>query len=185
MNNKLIFKSSNAHKVNEFKRLFGDTEIVVESGEDLREVSGTIDEVVVYKALEAGENVLVEDTTMIINGKEEIEIKWKYNDLQTGDKLTWIISLGVFREGRVDVYRGQIDCVVNRNLGADGVVFEPFIVPIENNPEEISFTQLSLVIDKDIIDPRAMAVKELLSEQPLFSKNIEDIAPWTGAWQND
>lgn len=185
MSNILTFKSSNAHKINEFKRLFGDTEILVESGDDLREVAGSIDEVVVYKAIEAGENVLVEDTTMIINGKEEIEIKWKYNDLKTGDKLIWIISLGVFRNGRVEVYRGQIDCVVDRSLGTDGVVFEPFIVPVDKNPNRLSFTQLALAVDKDTIDPRAMAVKELLSNNPVLTRAIENIAPWTGAWQND
>lgn len=171
----LVLKSSNKYKISEYKRLLKDVDIDVQEGEDLKEVVGSIDEVIIYKTLNAGENVLVEDTAFIVNGKEEIEIKWKQNELITGDEVTWIISLGLFKEGKIIVYRGMIDAVVNKELGTDGAYFEPFIVPLDLNPDKMSYTELAKIIDKDLIDPRAMAVDNLLEGVPELVVPIEII----------
>ena len=181
----MILKSSNPYKISEYKRLLANTDISIEKGEDLREVLGSINEVIIYKAIDAGENVLVEDATLIINGVEEVEIKWKLDSLKTGDEVTWIISLGILNNGIIRVYQGSIDVIVDRSLGMDGVAFEPFFVPIENNPDKLSYTVLAKTINKDIIDPRAKAVSKLLNGKIDIVAEREDFPTWTGAYQND
>lgn len=181
----IILKSSNAYKISEFTRLLKDTEVKVEPGEDLKEVLSNIDEVITYKSFMAGEGVLVEDTTMIINGKEEVEVKWKYKDLQTGDQVRWFISLGVLIEGKIKVYKGFLDTIVDRSLGEEGEAFEPFLIPLRDNPEKLSYTVLSQKINKDIIDPRADAVRKFLADTPDFEVDAAELSPWTKQWQND
>jgi len=181
----LILKSSNPYKISEYTRLLKDTEVKVEAGTDLKEVLADKDTVILYKAIAGGNNVIVEDTVLEINGVEEVEIRWKWKDLQTGDKIKWIISIGVLQNNEVKVYRGEIEAIVDRSFGMDGEAFEPFIVPLKNNPNKISYTLLSKEIDKDIIDPRAMAVQKLLNKEPVFVKNINDIPQWIGDYQND
>jgi len=181
----LILKSSNQYKIKEYNRLLANTEVKVEAGADLKEVLADKDTVITYKAIAGGDNVIVEDTVLIINGKEEVEIRWKYQDLKTGDNVKWIISIGVLQNGEVKVYRGETEAIVDRSFGNDGEAFEPFLVPVKNNPNKISYTLLGKEIDKDIIDPRAMAVQKLLNNDPVFVKNIKDIPIWTGDYQND
>jgi len=157
-------QSSNAYKISEFTRLFGDTNIIVEEGKDLKEVLGSIDEVVVYKSKAAGMDILIEDSTMIVNGKEEVEIKWKFGTLKTGDKVDWIVSLGVWVNEEIRVYKGVISTIVDRGRGDEGVAFD---------------------IEKDLIDPRAMAVRKLLSGKPDFTIEVDKMREWEGEWQND
>lgn len=181
----LKLKSSNAYKISEYQRLLASEDVTVEEGEDLREILGTAMEVIVHKAIDSGENVLVEDTTLIVNGVEEVEIKWNRDKLKTGDEVTWVISIGIVRNGRVEIYRSETDLIVDRSFGEDGVAFEPFLVPVKNNPTKTSYTLLSKMIDKDIIDPRAMAVKKFLAGETERVVNLDTISPWTGAYQND
>jgi len=185
MNNKLIFQSSNSYKISEYKRLLDGQDIEIQNGKDIKEVLSDMDEVIIYKAIEAGENVIVEDTVLFIDGKEEVEIRWKWKDLKTGSHIRWIISIGIVRNGFVEVYRGQTEAIVDRSKGMDGEAFEPFIVPINDNPNKLSYSELAKVIDKDIIDPRAVAVKNLLNDNPTFVQNLKDIPTWNGQYQND
>jgi len=178
-------KTSNKYKISEYQRLLSSENIIIEEGEDLKEILGTADEVIMYKAIDAGENILVEDATLIINGREEVEIKWKADSLKTGDYVTWVISLGIVRNGILQVYKAQTDLIVDRSLGNDGVAFEPFLIPINNNPNKLSYTVLSKKIDKDIIDPRAMAIKKFLNNDLHYVIDSSEIKPWEGKYQND
>lgn len=181
----IILQTSNAYKLSEYQRLLEGQDIEIQKGKDLREVLGTIDEVITYKVLAAGENVLVEDTALIINGKEEVEIKWKADTLKSNDKISFIVSIGIFRKGRVQISQSKIDAVVNRSLGTDGVDFEPYIIPLLNNPDKLSYTQLSKAINKDIIDPRSKALQNFLSNNFKIDKDIMDIPVWKGEFQNE
>jgi len=181
----LILKSSNQYKISEYTRLLKNTAVKVETGNDLPEVLSDRDTVITYKSLAGGNNVIVEDTVLVIDGKEEVEIRWKWKDLKTGSHVKWIISIGVLQDNQIKVYRGEIEAFVDRKFTGNGEAFEPFIVPIDNNPTNTSYTLLSKLINKDIIDPRAMAVQNLLDDNPVFVKNVDDISPWTGEMQND
>ena len=181
----LILKSSNQYKISEYTRLLKGTEVTVETGSDLKEVLSDMDTVIIYKSLAGGKNVIVEDTILIINGKPEVEIRWKWKNLKTGDKVTWVISIGVLVENQVKVYRGSIDAIVQRTSNEVGEAFEPLLVPVENNFNKMSYSNLAKIINKDTIDPRAMAVQKLLNNDPVFVKNVKDIPTWKGAYQND
>ncbi len=181
----IILKSSNAYKISEYTRLLKDHNIKIEKGQDLQEVMGTMDEVIIYKALEAGENVLVEDAIIFIDGKEEVEIKWKWKDLKDNQHVKWVISLGIVQNGVVTVFRGYTEAIVDTSFTDKGEVFEPFIVSLKNNPDKLNYSTLSKVINKDIIDPRAMAVKKLISNDFEFQKDIFNIPVWNGTYQND
>ncbi len=181
----LKLKSSNPYKISEYQRLLKSEAIQIEAGDDLKEVLGTAMEVIIHKAIDSGEDVLVEDTTLIVNGVEEVEIKWKQDELKDGDKVTWVISLGLVRNGKVEIYRAEKDLIVDRSFGKDGVAFEPFLVPVEDNPDRLSYTLLSKAIDKDIIDPRAMAVRKFLAGEVEAYFDKDSISPWDGDYQND
>ena len=62
---KPILVSSNENKLKEFSRFGLDLDI--EKGRDLKEVMADPLGVIVYKALEAGPDRVVEDTTLIID----------------------------------------------------------------------------------------------------------------------
>jgi len=180
----MILKSSNTHKIKEFQRLLIGKNIIIQKGEDIKEVLGNKDEVIIYKTLAAGNNVLVEDSVLIIDGKEEVEIRWKWKNLKTNSLIKIIISIGLLKNNKVYVYRGELEAIVDRSKGMNGVAFEPFIIPLEHNPNKLTFTELMKVINKDLFDPRAKAVKNLLNNNPAFIIDVKDIPTWNGKYQN-
>lgn len=182
---KIILKTSNPYKLSEYQRLLNGHDIEIQKGMDVKEVLGTIDEVIIYKTLAAGENILVEDTTLIINGKEEVEIKWKADKLKTGDKIKFIVSIGILTNNKVKVAQAEIEAVVDRSLGTDGVEFEPYIVPTLNNTDKLSYTKLSKAINKDLISPRAMALKKFLNNDFKINLDKNSIPAWNGNFQNE
>jgi len=181
----MVLKTSNPYKIKEFTRLLCDTEITIEKGTDIKEVLADKDTVVLYKAMAAGENVLVEDSVLTINGKEEVEIRWKWQDLKTGSHIIWTISIAIMLNDTIKVYRGEVEAIVDRSLGMDGEAFEPFIVPLKNNPNKLSYVELGKIINKDTIDPRAMAVQNLLKDNYVLKKDIKDLPNWRGEYQNE
>jgi len=85
--------TSNQNKINEIKRIFPNIEVV--KGADLKEVLGTMDEVILYKSLDAGKDFVVEDTILTIDGQEVVDIRWNQKDkLKNTKKVSWIVSLG-------------------------------------------------------------------------------------------
>ena len=66
----MILYTSNMNKQIEFRSLFGIYPIKIENGEHFPEILGTIDETIIYKSLDFGDNSIVEDTTAIINGDQ-------------------------------------------------------------------------------------------------------------------
>lgn len=88
--NRPIFTTSNKFKSQEFKKYLPSVKI--KKGKDLDEVMGTKEDVIIYKSLDAGEGYLVEDTILIVNGEEIVDIRWKADELEEGDKATWEIG---------------------------------------------------------------------------------------------
>ena len=72
--NKVILISSSQGKIKEFKEFVPHLEI--QTGKDLPEVLGTMDEVIIYKSLLAGKDYLVEDTIVSIDNEEIVDIKF-------------------------------------------------------------------------------------------------------------
>ena len=91
--------TSNELKIKEFKR-FGLPFKVVK-GVDLKEVDSDYITVVTHKAIEAGEGMLVEDTVLLVNGEEIVDIKWRVEEIQKlkNPEIKWITSLGILENG--------------------------------------------------------------------------------------
>ena len=100
----VILVSSNKNKIAEFRKYISG--LTIESGKDLQEVSSDMDTVITYKAYDAGEGYIVEDTILKVNGQEVVDIRWKKASLKDGDKVEWIVSLGYNDGDTITVYRG-------------------------------------------------------------------------------
>jgi inosine/xanthosine triphosphate pyrophosphatase family protein len=179
----MILVSSNLTKIAEFKNYLGDT-LQIQSGKDLPEVLGTIDEVITYKSLDAGDGYIVEDTILIINGEEVVDIRWKIDSLQEGDEATWITSLGYNKNGVITVYRGYQKGVLTKSHGTDGFAFDPYFIPIEliGSSNELTLTELGE--NKSKYSSRVFALQNLSHNFESFKIEIKDIPIWTGNYQH-
>jgi len=150
----MVLYTSNVNKQIEFKSLFGTYPLKIENGEYFPEILGTIDETIIYKSLDFGDNSIVEDTTAIINGDQYpdmnevcsgkiengkiiVEIKHKYKELKTGDFVKSISSLAINRNGEILVFRGTMYSVIDRDIGSGEL--DSFMIPIVGE-DKLKFT---------------------------------------------
>jgi inosine/xanthosine triphosphate pyrophosphatase family protein len=178
----MILISSNETKIKEFKKYLGDL-LTIESGKDLKEVKGTMDEVITYKSIEAGKNYIVEDTILIINGEEVVDIRWKLDTLKEGDEAIWITSLGYNIDDKIKVYRGIQKGIITLEKNLTGFAFDPYFIPVELS-ESSNLTLTEIGEDKQFYSARIKALKNLMNEKVEFEVNINDIEKWNGNYQN-
>lgn len=183
--------SSNPTKIKEFKSFFGNT-IDIEAGRDIKEVLGTMDEVIQHKALQAGEGYVVEDTILFVNDVEIVDIRWRLDDLKEGDVAKWITSLGYNDGKNIIVYRGTIDGVITTTRGSEGFAFDPYFIPSQllGNDQFIgkdhplaNKTLHELGDKKHHFSARVNAMYDLMHHRPAYEIAIIDIKPWTGEYQ--
>ena len=175
---KLILKSSNKNKINEFKRILGDS-LTIESGIDLPEVDSNPLNVIIYKAIEAGENVIVEDTTLIIDGKEIVDIKWKINELSKINKkvpVVWRVLLGVFQEEKIYIFEGIVNGIIITDPTVEGYGFDTYFLP---DGSDITLAQLDKDGEKDNFSARKIALINLLKNRPIKVIDKKLIEQWT------
>lgn len=188
--------TSNARKIQEFQR-FG-LNIDIAKGEDLPEVSSNINDVIIYKALHAGVGKLVEDTVLIVDDVEVVDIRWKIKDLAKNPnaKIFWITSLAVLDEnGYIYIYRGEMRCglvpelmdsTTEFNVPDDAFGFDPYLVPmVDRVPLNQSFYELDKKGKKDLFSPRRLAVEAVLTQDWIIRLRASSLPPWTGRYQND
>lgn len=176
----MILVSSNQKKINEFKNYFPD--LIVQTGKDIKEVLGTKEEVIMYKSLEAGNNYVVEDTIVEVDGKELVEIRWKKNSLVNGQKIRWITSLGYYKDDKIYVYQGIIDgVVVTDRLDDRAFGFDDVFVP---NGIDKTLFELELIGIKGDYSARKFALQSFRDNDYKFCYNIKDIPQWNGQYQN-
>lgn len=191
LHSNITLTTSNKNKIKEFKR-FG-LSFDVSKGLDLKEVDSNIDDVILYKAIDAGENLLVEDTVLVINDEEVVDIRWKINELtkEKNPQIKWITSLAIVDDGFIYIYRGEIDCALVENAKEliapkDSFGFDPYLRPIlDGKPVDQSFYDLEKENLKDNFSPRKMAVSQL--NNGLFFAMIKktSVAKWNGQYQNE
>jgi inosine/xanthosine triphosphate pyrophosphatase family protein len=194
---KYILSTSNENKIKEFKEYFPEIEVV--NGPDLKEVLGTLDEVILYKSLEAGKNILVEDTVLVINDEIKVDIKWNVDSIKEGDSLNWITSIGYNDGTNIYVSRASIKGIATKSKANKGFAFDPFFIPLELIPiyehngkdiiAEDSLTGLTLAdLDKigmkKFFSARINALINFKNKKFISVTNINDIIPWTGTYQN-
>ena len=175
--------SSNTHKIKEFRDVLGDFLEIVH-GEDLKEVDGTIDEVITYKALHAGPGFVVEDTVLTVNGELWTDIRWRVKELKDNDHAVWTVSLGYNDGENIKVYRGETEGFVKipRVIPEDAFAFDPYFVPKGRSENIYELMKMGL---KHEYSARSKALLNLKNNIIHFDKTISEIPKWTGSWQNE
>jgi inosine/xanthosine triphosphate pyrophosphatase family protein len=173
--------TSNPSKLAEFAR-FG-VKIEIAAGPDLAEVDGTPDEVILHKSLAAGPGTVVEDTILIIDGKEVVDIRWKISELTDSANARWMVSLGYNDGNSIHVYRAFIDGTIRADVVVpdDAFGFDPYFFP---GVAHQSLYDLNKVGLKDLFSARSFAIQDLRDDIPDFSVKISNIPAWTGKYQN-
>jgi len=180
--------SSNPTKITEFKKHLGES-IEIAPGIDVKEVSGTWEEVITYKALMVGEGFVVEDTILYVNGIEMVDIKWGVSRLNEGDKVNWKTSFGYNNGKEIIVHSADIEGFVTRTRGDSGFAFDPFFVPLSLRKEFTSnlpctLAEMEQLGRKSEFSARIRALRNLQNNIVSFKTPINQIKPWTGEWQN-
>lgn len=172
--------TSNQGKYEEYKRLFSAHGYGLEATDvDLREIDADPVTVVVHKASQMPEGVIVEDTSLDVEGAAVgINVRWLLDHLPefAGKKAVWTVLLAYQKEGNILVYRGVIDGVIVQPQGSGGFGFDPVFLPVG--------ARETLAQSKpDEVNARAAAVKALISND-VFAERTP-ILNWDGPWQTE
>ncbi|MDK9789758.1 non-canonical purine NTP pyrophosphatase [Vibrio sp. D431a] len=177
--------TSNTNKLQEFNR-FG-LNVQAQSGKDLPEVLGTPEEVITYKAMAAGENLLVEDTILIIDGKEVVDIKGRLAELDRFEEIVdaqWLVSIAVIEDGILKTCQASIKgyLVKPSKPFSDAFGFDGHFHP--NGANGASLHELELNGDKDLYSARKDCVVNFLGKKGNYKeRKVSEIPPWTGEYQ--
>jgi len=177
--------TSNKKKLEEFKRIL--PEIKSRPGDDLREVEGTAKEVIMYKSLEAGIGAIVEDTILIINGEEVVDIKWKIDELKKLKpvdtiKASWQVMLGYNNGEEINIYRGIVNGIIIPDSKDRGYGFDPYFLP---DGSDVTLARLEQEGRKDNFSARKNALISLKKDRPEDVIKIKYINEWDGEYQNN
>ena len=171
----LRLNTSNLSKLKEFQSL-GLPELKV-TNIDLQEPDATPIEVIASKATQIGSDILVEDTSLDIEGEDiGVNIKWLQDSLHLylGKEAVFRVLLGIQRDGRVLIYKGEVKGQIVEPSG-DGFGFDPFFKPYGSDQTLAEFKPTWF-------NSRALAV------QAFIRGDVFETSPllhWNGQWQNE
>eukprot|EP01004_Peranema_trichophorum_P007316 NODE_6096_length_926_cov_38.305106_g5505_i0.p1 GENE.NODE_6096_length_926_cov_38.305106_g5505_i0~~NODE_6096_length_926_cov_38.305106_g5505_i0.p1 ORF type:complete len:223 (-),score=38.95 NODE_6096_length_926_cov_38.305106_g5505_i0:187-855(-) len=172
--------TSNQNKFKEFQRMFAKYGISLDSTAiDLKEIDSTPEKVVAHKATQVGDNIIIEDTQLDVEGADVgIHVRWLMDNLTEfeGRSATWRVLLGVKRGNVVEIYEGVIKGRIVRPRGSSNFGFDSIFEPLGRTK--------TLAEDKpDEVNARAMAIQNL-AKGKIFAKH-PPIFEWHGKWQHD
>lgn len=171
--------TSSEGKLKEFRELFARHGMEVEAARvDLPEIQADPPTVVVHKASQVPEGVLVEDTSLHVEGAEVgIEVRWLLDHLQEleGKKAQWICLLAQRVGNKVRVYSGVVEGRIVRSKGTGGFGFDPYFMP-DGRDETLAESK------PDDFNARALAVALFIAGVPSLER--EPIFNWRGQWQS-
>lgn len=170
--------TSNQGKLEEFKRLFAEYGSAIEASLiDLREIDADPVSVAAHKASQLEEGVLVEDTSLEIEGFfVGIHIRWLLDHLSDceGRRANWSVLLA-YREGaEIRLFRGSVAGTIVKPRGEGGFGFDPLFLPL-GAAETLAQSK------PDEYNARAKAV-EALMKGDLFAV-CPAFESWEGPWQ--
>lgn len=178
--------TSNAKKIKEYQRL-GLPALFEGVSIDLPEVLADPIEVALQKAYMAGPNVIIEDTSLDIEGMDMgVNVRWMMDDIEAvkGRSAIFRVVLAHNDGEKVQIYVGEIHGEINSNpLETGGFGFDRFFYP--HGAEHRSFFALELAGEKDRFSARALAVEHFKKGIINSERLISDFEPWTGSWQNE
>lgn len=177
--------TSNKDKIKEFAR-FSNGAFEYQEGKDLREVDSDDLEVILYKALEAGTDFVVEDTSLFVADSDVgTNIRWfvendRMNEI-LDSKAVWSVLMGHNDGTHIIVYQGAVTgSIVPKR--AEGFGFDPYFKP---NKSEFTLSELELKGEKDLHSARKKAVNKFLAQDFLVKIPIANIPKWDGKYQNE
>lgn len=173
-----ILNTGNAHKFEEFKRLFAARGLKIAGSHlDLREIIAEPFEIVAHKASQLEDMVLVEDTSLDIEGASiGVHVKWLLGHFAEliGRKAEWRVLLAFKLEDKILIFQGLVSGKIVEPQGEGGFGFDPVFLP--------DGAHQTLAQSKpDSVNARAKAVDALLNDE------VEAVYPvlkeWKGEWQ--
>jgi inosine/xanthosine triphosphate pyrophosphatase family protein len=180
--------TSNKFKLKEFKR-FG-LNLDIASGLDLDEVDGTPEEVIIYKAIEAGNGLMVEDTILIVDNVEIVDIRDRIQELDTliGKKATWKVSIACVIDDEIHIASSEVDGTIgkpNHDL-SKSFGFDPFFyITNDTLPRSVSLSTLEELEMKDQYSARKQCVDNFINKKNDFKIiNLNDVPKWEGKYQD-
>jgi XTP/dITP diphosphohydrolase len=170
--------TSNQGKFQEFKRLFAKYGNTLETSHtDLKEIEADPIKVVAHKASQLGENIIVEDTSLDIEGASiGVNIRWLLDLLAeyAGRKAEWTVLLALRQDNQVYIYKGSVSGIIVEPRGTTGFGFDSVFLPNGSNH--------TLAESKpDAFNARVKAVASLLQGNVWTKHSI--IENWEGPWQ--
>lgn len=175
---KWFLNTSNQGKIGEFKRLFEQHGCDLEVTHfDLKEIDADPITVVAHKASQLGENILVDDTSLAIEGASVgIHVRWLLDHLPDydGRPALWTALLAYHKGDKVFIYQGCTSGKIVKPRVQGGYGFDPVFLP--------DGTEKTLAEAKpDEFNARAKAVNALISGDILTIQPF--IGKWEGPWQ--
>lgn len=172
--------TSNLGKFEEFKRLFAKYGNTLETSHiDLEEIDAEPIKVVAHKASQLGENIIVEDTSLDIEGASVgVNIRWLLDHLTeyAGRKAEWTVLLAFRQDNQIYIYKGSVLGIIVPPRGTTGFGFDPVFLP-NGSTETLAESK------PDLFNARAKAVKSLLKGDIWTKHPI--IENWEGPWQKN
>lgn len=152
---------------------------------DVREVQGTPNEVILYKALAVEPFTVVEDTITVIDKQPIVDWKTSFAEHAVdGKDFTWQVRLAFRDESKVYVFEGEQRL---QFFLPDGRVpttphFDDYCKCGWFEPE-LTLEELKQTDKWRGIDPRARALYNLTWHTPTLTVPTVTLKPWTGEYQ--
>lgn len=170
--------TSNKNKLEEFKRLFALHGYRLEATcIDLKEVNADPLIVIAHKASQVEENVLVEDTSLEIEGVSiGIHVRWLLDHLAeyVDHQAYWKVLLAYRVGNTIFVYKGEISGMIVKPRGESNFGFDPIFLP-----NGATFTLAESKPNQ--FNARAQAVEALIQNKIWITCPV--IQKWEGPWQ--
>lgn len=170
--------TSNEGKLKEFQKIFSRYFIkLTATRKDLKEIDSDPVSVVAHKASQVDEKVLIEDTSLEIEGcSVGINIRWLLDhlDAYVHKKAIWTVLLA-YREGdTIKIFKGEVKGKIVPSRGCEGFGFDPYFLP-----DNSSYTLAEKKPDGS--NARALAVESFIKKK--IFKEVPAIYTWDGNWQ--
>jgi XTP/dITP diphosphohydrolase len=179
-NSKWKLNTSHLGKFEEYKHLFANHGIILDASHiDLPEIDSEPINVVVHKASQLEDHILVDDTSLEVEGASVgIHVRWLLEHLPNyvGHQALWTTLLAYRESHKVHIYRGSIPGKIVEPQGTAGFGFDSVFLP-DGSPATLAQYK------PDHFNARAKAVEAFVKDVLWTIRPI--IEEWKGPWQID
>lgn len=184
--------TSNQNKINEYRRFGLPVEAV--KGKDIKEVKADSVLVAKYKSLEVGEKEMVEDTVLVVDGNEVVDIRYRMAEFQEKSqvkplKAEWTVTIAMKEDGLIKMASATVRGFIGKRSslsGEDVFGFDDIFYPYG---KEKSLHQLEKESIKDEFSARRLAIVRFIEKDNSSSDGfykeflISKIPKWEGDYQ--